>query len=191
MLDIVNKINKKYVAISNKVTRKYEKVFSLPCDIYLPIFNKYTNEEKYENMKIFSPHQSCTYKEVADYKDVPFYIPYLIKGSSMNSSEVEYDSFFPEDEIDRPFIETSKKRELPTQTKVVVKQGSSIIKFFVDRKRVVTGADGFMLLRMYLSPLAKDMEGEIPEQEETVGTTDKIIDVANTELEMEIPDDED
>lgn len=78
----------------------------------------------------------------------------------MNSPEAEFDAFYTEDEIDRPFIETTKRRELPIQTKVVVKQGQSNISFFVDKKLVVTGANGFMLLRMYLSPLAKDDNGD-------------------------------
>ena len=86
----------------------------------------------------------------------------------MNSSEAEFDSFYLENEMDRPFIETSKKRELPIATKVVVYQGRSISKFFVDKKLVVTGADGMMLLRMYLSPLAKDNDEDENFQEETV-----------------------
>ena len=181
MKDIVNNINKKYVAISNRVTPSYEKVFALPCDIYFPIFNEYDEDTKYRDMKIYAPHQSPTYNETPNYKDVPFYIPFLIKKDAMNSSEKEYDSFYTEDELNRPFIETSKKRELPIQTKVVVKQGKSIIKFFVDKKLVVTGADGFMLLRMYLSPLAKDEDGEqVPQVESSGGTTN---------LQMNIPED--
>lgn len=166
MADIVNAINKKYVRISNRVTRAYEKQFSLPCDVYYPIFPPYTDRVKYRDMKIFTPHQSPTYAKVPDLK-TKFYIPFLIPKSAMNSSEAEFDSFFTEDTIDRPFIETSKKRELPISTKVVVHQGQSISKFFVDKKLVVTGADGMMLLRMYLSPLAKDDDEEIEEQEET------------------------
>ena len=102
----------------------------------------------------------------------------------MNSPETEFDSFYTEDEVNRPFIETTKKRELPIQTKVVVKQGQSIMKFFVDKKLVVTGADGFMLLRMYLSPLAKDDDGitAAEEQQETVDNNENGI-------EMIIPDD--
>lgn len=166
MADIVNAINKKYVRISNRVTRAYEKQFSLPCDVYYPIFPPYTDRVKYRDMKIFTPHQSPTYAKEPDLK-TKFYIPFLIPKSAMNSSEAEFDSFFTEDTIDRPFIETSKKRELPISTKVVVHQGQSISKFFVDKKLVVTGADGMMLLRMYLSPLAKDDDEEIEEQEET------------------------
>ena len=87
----------------------------------------------------------------------------------MNSSELEFDAFFLEEEIDRPYIETTKKRELPIGTKVVVYQGESISKFFVDKKTVITGADGFMLLRMYLDPLAKDSdEDNITEDQEEI-----------------------
>lgn len=182
MKSVINDINKRYVAISNRVTKAYERVLALPCDIYLPVFNKYTKQVKYQDMKIFSPHQSATYKDTPDYTDVPFYIPYLIKKDAMNSSEIDFDPFYTEDEPDRPFIETSKKRELPIQTKVVVKQGRSLIKFFVDKKLVVTGADGHMLLRMYLAPLAKDNDGDITEQQESVDET--------PELEMNIPEED-
>jgi hypothetical protein len=166
MKDLVNAVNKRYTRISNRVTSAYEKVYSLPCDIYYPIFPPYTDRVKYRDMKIFTPHQSPTYAKTPDLK-TSFYIPFLIPKQAMNSSETEFDSFFTEETIDRPFIETSKKRELPIATKVVVHQGASISKFFVDKKLVVTGADGIMLLRMFLSPLAKDEDGEIEEQEET------------------------
>ena len=118
-------------------------------------------------MKIFAPHQSPTYSKKPDVVRTYFYIPYLIKKDAMNSSETEFDSFYTEEEVDRPFIETTKKRELPISTKVVVHEGKSVIKFFVDKKLVVTGADGMMLLRMYLSPLAKDNDDEEVFQEET------------------------
>lgn len=166
MKDIVNAINKRYVKISNRVTSAYENVFALPCEVYFPIYPPYTDRTKYRDMKIFSPHQSPTYKKTPDLK-TKFYIPLLIPKEAMNSSETEFDSFFTEDTIDRPFIETSKKRELPISSKIVVHQGQSISKFFIDKKLVVTGADGMMLLRMYLSPLAKDEDEEIEEQEET------------------------
>lgn len=166
--DVINTINKKYVEISNRVTEAYEEVFSLPCDLYFPIYDPYNETTKYKDMKIFAPHQSPTYSKEPDVKEAYFYIPFLIKKEAMNSSETEFDGYFTEGESERPFIETSKKRELPISTKVVVHQGESIIKFFVDKKLVVTGADGMMLLRMYLSPLSKDDDGEEEYQEETV-----------------------
>ena len=165
--DVVNVINRKYVEISNRVTEAYEEVFSLPCDLYFPIYDPYNETTKYRDMKIFAPHQSPTYSKEPDVVNAWFYIPYLIKKEAMNSSETEFDGYFTEGESERPFIETSKKRELPISTKVVVHQGESIIKFFVDKKLVVTGADGMMLLRMYLSPLSKDDDGEIESQKET------------------------
>ena len=189
-MSVVNSINKKYVFISNRVTDAYTEKFGLPCDLYFPIFNTYKSTTKYRDMKIFAPHQSATYKDIPDFEDVLFYIPYLIKKDAMNSSEMEFDSFYTEDEIDRPFIETTKKRELPIQTKVVVKQGVSIMKFFIDKKLGVTGADGFMLLRMYLAPLAKDEDGvtEADEQEETVDGDEMDI-PENSGFQMNIPDD--
>lgn len=168
MADIVNEINKRYVKISNRLTRAYEtKAFALPCDLYFPIYPTYSETTAYRDMKIFAPHQSPTYSKEPDVKRAMFYIPHLIKKDNFNSSEYEFDSYYTEDEPDRPFIETTKKRELPISTKVVVYQGKSISKFFIDKKLVVTGADGFMLLRMYLSPLSKDDDGVIEEQEET------------------------
>lgn len=166
--ELVNVINKKYVEISNRMTKAYEKVFSFPCDLYFPIYEPYNNITKYRDMKIFSPHQAPTYSKEPDVCGALFYIPNLIKKEAMNSSETEFDSFYTEEEAERPYIETSKKRELPISTKVVVHQGQSVIKFFVDKKLVVTGADGMMLLRMYLAPLAKDEDGETEEQKETV-----------------------
>ena len=77
-----------------------------------------------------------------------------------------------------------KKRELPLLTKVVVFQGESEQKFFIDKKLVVTGADGFMLLRMYLSPLAKDNDEEELPQEEFE------LDQADDEWKMNIPDED-
>ena len=165
--EIINKINKKYVQISNRVTSAYEKTMALPCDLYFPIYPSYNETTAYRDMKIFSPHQSPTYSKEPDVRKAMFYIPHLIKKDNFNSSEYEFDSYYTEDEPDRPFIETTKKRELPISTKVVVYQGKSVSKFFVDKKLVVTGADGFMLLRMYLSPLSKDDDEEIEEQEET------------------------
>lgn len=165
--DVVNEINKRYVKISNRVTHAYERTFGLPCDLYFPIFDPYNEKTKYRDMKIFTPHQSPTYSKEPDVRNAIFYIPFLIPKEAMNSSEVDYDSFFTELTPDRPFIETSKKRELPIATKVVVHQGRSISKFFVDKKLVVTGADGMMLLRMYLSPLAKDNDEDEDFQEET------------------------
>lgn len=191
--NVVNSVNKKYVTISNRVTEAYTRKYGLPCDLYFPIFDKYKDTSKYRDMKIFAPHQSATYKETPDYENVLFYIPYLIKKDAMNSPETEFDSFYTEDEIDRPFIETSKKRELPIQTKVVVKQGQSISKFFVDKKLVVTGADGFMLLRMYLSPLAKDNDGDTLAEEQQESVEEEIKMVLPEEddgMQMIIPDED-
>ena len=167
--DIVNSINRRYVKVSARLVKKYEKAYGLPCDLYFPQHDYYNEYSMYRDMKIFGPHQSYTYNELPDVRKTYFYIPHLIKKEGMNSSELEFDAFFLEEEIDRPFIETTKKRELPIGTKVVVYQGESISKFFVDKKTVVTGADGFMLLRMYLDPLAKDSdEDNITEDQEEI-----------------------
>lgn len=185
--DVVNSVNKRYVTISNRVTNAYEKTFSLPCDIYFPIFPKYSTTEFYRNMKIFTPHQSPTYRSTPDLT-TRFYIPLLIKKTAMNSSEAEFDSFYTEeDSIDRPYIETSKQRELPIATKVVVHQGESISEFYVDKKLVVTGASGMMLLRMYLDPLAKDSDEDNPAEEQTESIEGQ---ETPPELTMNIPDED-
>lgn len=198
MADVVNSVNKKYVTISNRVTPAYERKFGVPCDLYFPVYDKYSNITKYRDMKIFAPHQSFTYKCTPDVTKTLFYIPLLIKKQAMNSAEYEFDSFYTEDEIDRPFIETTKKRELPIGTKVVVFQGESESKFFVDKKLVVTGANGHMLLRMYLSPLAKDCDcdNEADKQIESIADDEKecapedpsegtTTETENTDLEIE------
>lgn len=195
MADITNAINKKYVRISNRVTNAYEQEFGMPCDLYFPIYNSYKSTTKYRDVKVFAPHQSPTYPKKPDVVGALFYIPYLIKKHAMNSAEAEFDAFYTEDEIDRPFIETTKKRELEIGTKVVVHQGESISKFFVDKKLVVTGADGFMLLRMYLSPLAKDNdEEELPQDEFEVDQSEEEENnenVVEPEYSMHIPDEDD
>ena len=190
MADVVNSINKKFVWISNRMTRKYQKEYGLECDLYFPIYDKYSSTELYRNMKLFTPHQSPTYKDTPDVVGKLFYIPHLIKKSAMNSAESQFDSFYTEeDSIDRPFIETTKSQELPIGTKVVVHQGESISKFMIDKKLVVTGASGIMLLRMYLDPLAKDSDEDNPadQQVESVEGEDE---EAPEELEMVIPDED-
>lgn len=164
---LINHINKKYTYTSNKLTNKYTEVYGLPCDIYFPIYPAYKSNIKYRDMKVFGPHQQPNYPKQPDIEKTLYYIPFLIKpGQNMNSSEEEFDAFYTDDAEQRPYIETTKKRELELMTKVVVFQGESQMKFFVDKKLVVTGADGFMLLRMYLSPLAKDNNEEELEEEQ-------------------------
>lgn len=173
--DVVNSVNKKYTKLSEKLINSYTKVFGLPCDLYFPIHDEYNEYTLYRDMKIFGPHQSYTYPDLPDIRHTYFYIPYLIPKDAMNSSELEFSSFYNEDIVERPFIETSKKRELPIGTKVVVFQGESMLKFFVDKKLVITGANGFMLLRMYLDPLAKDSDDDniTEDQEENVDCYDE------------------
>ena len=74
MANVVNSINKRYVYISNRMTRKLEKEFGLPVDIYFPIFDEYSSTELYRNMKIFTPHQSPSYRDVPDIEGKLFYI---------------------------------------------------------------------------------------------------------------------
>ena len=187
--DVVTSVNKRYVSISERMTKAYEKKFGLKCELYFPIRPLYNDHTKYRDMKIFTPHQSYDYNEKPD-ATTRFYIPRLIKKEAMNSSELEFDSFYTDTEApDRPFIETYKKRELPIGTKVVVFLGESRLKFMVDKKLVVTGADGFMLLRMYLDPLAKDSnEDNITEWTEENVDFDKEDEPCDCDCEEEEPD---
>ena len=189
--DVVSHINKRYVGISSRLIKQYERVFGLPCDLYFPIHTEYNEKTLYRDMKVFGPHQSYDYKKLPDVH-THYYIPFLIKKESMNSSELEFDSFYLETEIDRPFIETTKKRELPIGTKVVVFQGESQSKFFVDKKTVITGADGFMLIRMYLDPLAKDNDANniTEDQEENVDYWYDEEDPRNCHCECDCPEEE-
>ena len=181
MANIINSINRKFVNISNRLIPKYEEVLGMP------IFNSYKESTQYRDVKIFGPHQSPTYPKRPDVTNKLFYIPYLLKKEGMNSSELEFDAFYTENDLDRPFIETTKKNDLPLQTKVVVHLGSSIRKFFIDKKTVVNGSDGHILLRMYLSPLAKDTDEENIDQEEFIPSEEENL---YGGMSMNIPDED-
>ena len=172
---LIGKINRDYVYISNNMTTAYERKYGLYCDLYFPLHNKspqkvnktdnykqvpfmnsYNGKGEYENVDIFEPHEQPAYKPYPDVTDAKFYIPYLLKKENMNSTDLEFDSIFLGDYEKRPFIETTKKRELPISTKVVVYIEQSKMNFTVDKKNVVNGANGNMLLRMYLAPLLEE-----------------------------------
>ncbi len=151
-MSIIGRVNKSFVNISNKVTSDYEKKFGLPCDIYVPIINPNPNAlGNYDNVNVFSTHGPVKYADVPDYK-TKFYIPHLLKKESMLSPENEFDSFYLEGEK-RPFIETSISKEVDIQSKIVVHIEDSIFQFVVEKKLVVNGASGHLILRMYLNPL--------------------------------------
>ena len=160
---LIGRILKKYVEVSNRMTENYTEVYGLLCDIYFPINAKAPTKKSGpvdmfsvpNPINVFAPHQDPTYDSEPTLSQIKFYIPYLIKKQAMNASELEFDTFYTEDESQRPFLETSKSRELPIGTKVVVFLENSTMYFWIDKKLVVNGADGHMLLRQYLSPLAK------------------------------------
>lgn len=159
MARLVGRVNKNYVYVSNRVTSSYENTYGLRCDLYFPVNHNYDETYKYQKVNLFTPHELPEYHEDPDVKGVLFYIPLLYKKEFMNSPEDEFDSFYLEDEPRRPFIETSKKRELPICTKVVVHLEETVMKFWVDKKTVKAGANGFFILRMGLSPLSEDKGG--------------------------------
>lgn len=153
---LISGINRKYVHIANRMTSAYEKTHSFLCDLYFPKNIKAPDENGlYNEANIFNPHEDAEYNDTPDVKGQKFVIPFLLKKIAMNSPEDEFDSFYTLDDVSRPFIETSKANELPIQTKVVVYLEQSTMRFWVDKKLVVNGADGHLLLRMYLSPLAE------------------------------------
>lgn len=169
---LIGRINRDYVYVSNSITTHYERKYGLFCDLYFPYHNEaksvgYTaqpdyqnklvfNSKEYDKVNVFEPHEQPTYRNIPDVTNAKFYIPHLLKKENMNSPDLEFDSIFLGDYEKRPFIETSKKRELPTGTKVVVYLEQSKMYFWVDKKTVVNGANGNMLLRMYLSPLVEE-----------------------------------
>lgn len=169
---LLGDINRKYVHNSNSITSAYERKYGLYCDLYFPIHNvspqrtgadvhppyrnTYNGTGQYQEVDIFEPHETPAYNDKPDVCCAKFYIPHLMKKENMNSPDLEFDAIFLGDYEKRPFIETSKRRELPLSTKVVVHIDCSKMYFFVDKKTVVNGANGHMLLRMYLSPLLEE-----------------------------------
>lgn len=176
---LLGDINRKYVYNSNNVTTAYERKYGLYCDLYFPVHNvnpqqagmgynadyqnSYaTNSGQYNMTNIFEPHETPAYRETPDVARAKFYIPHLLKKENVNSPDLEFDAIFLGDYEKRPFIETTKRRELPMGTKVVVYLDYSKMYLWVDKKTVVNGANGQMLLRMYLSPLLEqDDEGDM------------------------------
>lgn len=153
---LIGRTQLKYTAISNRVTGSYEKKYSLPVDVYFPKFGANPNEQgNYDETNIFTTHQPAKYSDTPDITNIKYYIPRLLRKESMNSSDLEWDSFYLEGDDDRPFIETSKKRELPIQAKVVVYIENSTLTFTVEKKTIIQGANGAMLLRMWLSAIAE------------------------------------
>jgi len=157
---LLGDINQNFVHISNKMTEAYEQKYGFYCDLYFPKHKKNPQSNgEYPTINLFEPHEQCIYDEEPNVKDVKFYIPHLLKKENMNTPDLEFDSMYLNETDNRPFIETSKKNELPIQTKVVVHIGDSVMRFFVDLKTVVNGASGHMLLRMFLAPILEDKGG--------------------------------
>lgn len=159
--NIVSSIYKKFTPVSNKLTNSYTETYGYPCDLYFPVhFPK--RGGTYNQVNLYEPEELPTYKDEPNLTDQYFYIPNLMKYETMNSPADILDNFIMVTEgLDTiPFIETTSARELPIATKVVVKVGHSKIMFFIDKKTVINGADGHMLMRMYLSPLTKDKDGK-------------------------------
>lgn len=155
-----NVIAKSYKILTpkaKKLTKDYERVFGFPCDVYFPVHNPQKGVT-YQRINIFEGNQLPHYMMEPDLKDISFVIPGLMRKESMNSVADEFDNFILKNDKGStlPFIETSPDNELPQYSKVVVKIGSSVKRFFIDKKTVVNGAGGHMLMRMWLNPLTED-----------------------------------
>ena len=142
------------------LTEVYEGVFGYPCDVYFPVHTP-RKGVTYQQTNIFEGHELPYYEVNPSIKDVHFVIPNLMRKESMNSTADQLDNFILKTDGGdaRPYIETIPKKELPQYSKVMVKIGSSTKAFFIDQKTVVNGSGGHMLMRMYLSPLTKDIRG--------------------------------
>lgn len=158
--DLISNLYGCYTPISNRLTDSYTDVYGLPCDLYFPVHYP-KRGGTYNQVNLYEPEELPTYKEEPDLKNQYFYIPNLMKMENMNSIGDIFDNFIMVTEgLDiQPFIETKPSRELPIATKIVVHIKASRMYFFVDKKTVVNGASGHMLMRMYLSPLTKDKDG--------------------------------
>jgi hypothetical protein len=150
-MNLISSIYKKFTNVSNKLIENYESKFGLLCDLYFPENSSNPGDDgNYDEVNLFASHGIVSYSSTPDVEGALFYIPKLLKKEAMNSPESDFETFFEDDE--RPFLETSKKRELPIHTKVVVYLSQSKMIFTVEKKTVVQGADGHMLLRQYLNP---------------------------------------
>ena len=159
--NIIVNLYKNFTPVSNRLTEAYTDTYGVPCDLYFPVHYP-KRGGTYNQVNLYEPEELPTYKEEPDMIDQYFYIPNLLKQESMNSSAETFDNIILVTEgLDTiPFIETSSARELPIATKIVVKLDKSKMYFFIDKKTVVTGVNGHMLMRMYLSPLTKDKDGK-------------------------------
>ena len=158
--NLVTNLYRSFTPVSNKLTEAYTDTYGIPCDLYFPVHYP-KRGGTYNQVNLYEPEELPSYKELPDCEDQYFYIPYLMKSESMNSNADVFDNLIMIAEgIDvQPFIETTSARELPIATKVVVKLDRSKLYFFIDKKTVVNGVNGHMLMRMYLSPLTKDKDG--------------------------------
>lgn len=155
-MGLIGRINSEYVDISNRMTSAYERKMYFLCDLYFPETEVSPDVYgTYHETNIFGPHQMPDYPEKPSIENAKFYIPHLLRRENVNSPEDQFDAFYADESGNRPYIETSKRRELPLMTKVVVKIEKSKMYLFVDRKIAVNGANGHMLIRQYLSPLAE------------------------------------
>lgn len=155
--NIIANTYEKFTPLSNKLTEAYEDTYGLPCDLYFPI--RYPKKgASYQAVNLYEPHELPEYPAEPSAKGVYFYIPHLMAKESMNSIADQFDNFAlrAEGKDTQPFIETTSAKELPIATKVVVHIGASEKLFFINKKTVVNGASGHMLMRQYLCPLTKD-----------------------------------
>ena len=121
-MGLIGRINSEYVDISNRMTSAYERKMYFLCDLYFPETEVSPDVYgTYHETNIFGPHQMPDYPEKPSIENAKFYIPHLLRRENVNSPEDQFDAFYADESGNRPYIETSKRRELPLMTKVVVK----------------------------------------------------------------------
>lgn len=150
-MNIIGKTYQKYQELSSRSTYRIANVMGYECDIYFPVFNNIGSNNNYENVSMFSTHEPAGYASTPDLSRVNFYIPHLVKKQVMNSTGSEFETFYLDEDSERPFIELHPSLELPIQSKVVVYfTENSTMNLFIEKKTVVPGS---IFLRMYLNPL--------------------------------------
>jgi hypothetical protein len=159
MSSIIGTTYKRYVEVSNRVTSSYETGFGFSVDVYFPVnLPNPQSDGNYDDVNIFATHGAIWHTLVPDVSTT-YYIPHLFKKDSMKSTEDSFDNFYDEAD-EQPYIETSHSKEIPIMSKVIVNIEETTVGFLVEKKTVKNGANGHMLLRMYLIPLVGEENEE-------------------------------
>ena len=150
MSSMFGKTYKKFFNVSSQSTPKLANVWGYDCDIYTPLYSTDDSHGNYDDVDIYSTHKNAEYSNTPDFSQ-KYYIVNLLKKQIMNSNSNEFETFYLDEESNRPFIECHVSQELLIQTKVVVHfDDDAKMNFFIEKK---TSTPGGAFLRMYLNPL--------------------------------------